>query len=480
MLLKSSLGSNRVRRMAALLGYALGLLMLVLTGGCTVTTATSATGNGNLVVDWTILGSVDSGQCTAHGAQTVSVQVFNSSGVEASSIAVNCSAFSATFNALPVGDYTIQAQLESAGGATLANLPASVAATVQDGLTTSETVDFSESAFNTPVAGTGTLEIDWTIAGSADASLCATHSAQTLSIQVFDASNVQYGGTINAACSSLTASVTGLPAGSYSVQAQMLDATGASITTLIGPLAETITSGVVTRQAVDFPEDSFGPATTNADQGTLTVTWTVADAATSSACATNGAADIVLALLDSNNVQVAAQDISCSAFSATLPSLNPGTYTLTAKLVDSNGADVTTTATIPDLEVSAGSNTAQPIDFPTTSFETPGTGTGTGSIAVTWTIASGTTTASCGAHNAASISLQLYQSDGVTTIGSAVLDPCTAFSATISNLSPGAYSLSAQLVNATGSVSTLIPPQPVTVTAGASAPLAFDFPTSAF
>ena len=373
MLLKSWLDSTPMRQTWSRLAATLSLALLAITGACTVTTAmdtTTTSGTGNLLVDWTIASSANAAQCSAYGAQTMSIQVLNSSGQQAGLTTASCSALRATVNGLPVGTYTIQAQLLDANGLALASLPAPVSATISDLTTTTETVDFPAVAFTTPVAGTGTLQVNWTIAEASDATLCATHAAQTLSIQVFNASNVQYGATTNAACSALSASIIDLPQGTYTIQAQMLDANGASVSSLVGPLTETISNGIVTTQALDFPDDSFGAVTTDP--------------------------------------------------------------------------------------------------------------TGTGSISVSWTIAEATNTASCGAHDAASISLQLYQADGVTPIGAALLDPCTAFTAILSNLTPGSYALSAQLVNSTMTVSTLIPAQPIIVTANAVATQAFDFPANAF
>jgi uncharacterized protein (DUF2141 family) len=481
MFFKSWLGSKRARSMGAFLTCALTLLSLALISACTVTTAADGTtqGTGNLVVNWTIASSADPGQCSLHGAQTIAIQVFNSGGLQAGSTTASCSSLSAGINALPIGTYSIQARLLDLNGGALASLSAPVAVTIDDLATTTQAVDFSAASFTTPVAGTGTLTLDWTIASASDATLCASHSAQTMSIQVFNASNIQYGTATTVACSALTASIVGLPAGTYTIQAQMLDVNGASITSLVGPLAETITGGAVTTQAIDFPEDSFGSVTTSPTAGTLSVSWTVAGSALTSGCTANNAANIALQLLDAANAPVgAAQTSPCTAFTATLSNVTPGTYTLTAKLVDASGADVTTTATVPGILITAATATAQPIDFPTTSFLT--SATGTGSINVSWTIESATAVASCGAHNAASISLQLYRADGVTPIGAALLDPCTAFAAVITNLTPGTYTLSAQLVNSTATVSTLIPPQPITVTAGGTASQAFDFPARSF
>jgi uncharacterized protein (DUF2141 family) len=481
MFFKSWLESKRARSVGALFACALALLSMAIISACTVTTATDATteGTGNLVVNWTIASNADATQCSTYNAQSIAIQVFNASGLQAGSTTASCSSLSASINALPVGNYSIQAQLLDVNGGALASLSAPVAATINDLATTSETVDFPAAAFTTPVAGTGTLTLNWTIASASDATLCASHSAQTMSIQVFNASNIQYGAATSVACSALTASIVGLPAGTYTIQAQMLDVNGASITSLVGPLAETITDGAVTTQAIDFPEDSFGSVTTSPTAGTLSVSWTVAESTAASGCTANNAANIVLQLFDTSNTPVgSAESAACTAFIATLPNVTPGTYTLTAKLVNTSGADVTTTVTIPGIVITATTATAQPIDFATTSFLT--SATGTGSINVSWTIESATAVASCGAHNAASISLQLYQSDGVTPVGVALIDPCTAFSAVITNLTPGAYALSAQLVNSTATVSTLIPPQPITVTAGASASQAFDFPASSF
>jgi len=65
--------------------------------------------------------------------------------------------------------------------------------------------------------------------------------------------------------------------------------------------------------------------------------------------------------LDANLRQIeAALDVSIAH--------RAGTFTLTATLVDANGADVSTTATVPGIVVIAATTTTQPIDFPATSF----------------------------------------------------------------------------------------------------------------
>jgi T-Q ester bond containing domain len=322
--------------------------------------------------------------------------------------------------------------------------------------------------------GTGSLAVSWTLESSSDPNQCSALGAQSISIKVSDLSGNQVA-SVTESCAALSTTIDDLPEGSYTMQAQLLDANAKGVTSILGPTPEAITAGQTTPQAIDFPEDSFGPGTTTANDGSLDLTWTVAS---STDCSVANATNIVLQLFDSNNTAVgSAQTAACSALSATLPDVAPGSYTLTAKLVDTNGADATTTVPVP-VVITAGTTTTQAIDFPRDSFET--SASGTGSIDVTWTITSGTSATSCESHEAASISLQLYDADGTTAVGDPILASCVAFETSITNLPPGSYTLSAQLVNDTGSVSSLIPPQPVTVTSGASAPEAFDFPSDSF
>jgi hypothetical protein len=319
----------------------------------------------------------------------------------------------------------------------------------------------------------GTLTVTWTVASTTDAAQCATYGAETISIQMTDASGNQ--SVTSAPCADFNTSISGLSSGTYSVQAQMVDASGASVSTIDGPLSVLINDGETTTQAFDFPVDSFGATSTG--DGLLTVTWTIADSGTPADCTGAGAASIELQLYDATNAPIGAPtDVGCSEFTATISGIPTGEALLTAKLVDASGADVTTTISVGVNVSTAG--TLQALNFPDDSILS--SASGTGSIAVTWEIASDTTVASCDEHSAASIELQVYDADGVTAIGDPILAPCVAFMTTISNLPPGDYTISAQMVNDVSPVSTVIPPQPVTVTANVSTPQDFDFPTNSF
>jgi len=320
----------------------------------------------------------------------------------------------------------------------------------------------------------GTLVVAWTVAGNTASTQCAVVGAQNVSITLTDVNGLQAGAT-TVSCGNGTTLFSGLSAGTYTVTANLLDASGNTLFT--SSTATAVNDGSTSTDAIDF-----STGTISGGAGSLTVTWTVESSATSAACSNANATNILLNLLNSEgSAAVAPLTVPCAMFTASFANVPAGNYTLTAQLLDANGADATTQASVA-VTVSGATGSTQAVDFPSTSFQngTTGSTTGTGSIAVTWTIEESTAVMGCGNHNAASISLQLYAADGVTPMGAPFIDPCTAFQATITNLAPGSYELSAQLVNSVMSVSTMIPPQPITVTDGGTATQAFDFPANSF
>ncbi|HEX3776722.1 MAG TPA: hypothetical protein VHV51_19755 [Polyangiaceae bacterium] len=314
----------------------------------------------------------------------------------------------------------------------------------------------------------GTLVVNWTVVSTTDPNQCAANGASAITVTVTDASGVSTPYT--ASCADFTTSIDDIPAGTYSVSAQLTDASGSAISTPVAVI-ETITDGSTTTANVDFPAESFGGAASG-----LTVQWTVAGSASASACSDAGAATIDLALFDASGLPVGS-DVTpaCDAFSATI-GVAPGAYTLTAKLVDASGNDATTTLTVQVTVTASGAT--QPIDFPADSFVTP-TGGGAGAIDVTWEIASSSMATSCSDHNADSISIQLYDADG-NPMGDPDNEPCGLFETFLTDIPAGDYEIGAQMVNNVGPVSTMIPPVAITVVDGQTTTQDFDFPTSSF
>ncbi len=326
------------------------------------------------------------------------------------------------------------------------------------------------SACSVTTTSGGTLDIDWTVAGSVDPNECTTVGAQSVSITLIDSLGVESGSTV-VSCGSLSTSFLGLNADTYQVNASLLDANGNVLVsdTSVVSVADTGT----TDDEIAFEAPLSGA-------GSLTVTWTVEDSAASNACEAAGARTIQLALFDATGAPVGdAETADCEAFSATITNLPAGNYSLTAQLFDASGAAVTTLASTDGITIAAGQPQTQAVNFSASSFVSGGNSS-TGSIAVTWTIEESNETASCDKYSASSISIQLYEADGVTPVGDASVISCVAFQATLTNLTPGTYTIGAQLVNAVMPVSSAIPPQPITVGAGATSKVVFDFPASAF
>jgi hypothetical protein len=115
------------------------------------------------------------------------------------------------------------------------------------------------------------------------------------------------------------------------------------------------------------------------------------------------------------------------------------------------------------------------VDFPTTSFQT-----NTGSLQINWTIASATNASDCAAHNAANVSVQIFNATNAP-VGAAHLEPCSQFTGTITGLAPGSYTFTGQMVDSNGSpVGTMIPAVAETTTANTTTTQQLDFPVSSF
>ncbi len=126
----------------------------------------------------------------------------------------------------------------------------------------------------------GSLSVTWTIASSSDASLCGPYGATNVALLVNDSSGNQFS-RVTLACSAMSTGIPNVPAGTYTVTAQMIDAQGSTISSVIGPISVSIAGGATTTQNLDFPTSAFSatPGT-----GTLTVNWTIENSTSAAEC----------------------------------------------------------------------------------------------------------------------------------------------------------------------------------------------------
>ena len=215
-------------------------------------------------------------------------------------------------------------------------------------------------------SSTGTLTVTWTFASASDATLCDKYGVSTVAVLVKDSSGNPYSNT-TPQCNTLASTDSNVPTGSYSIAAQLLDASGINVSNSIGPIYVSVTSGNTTIQNVDFPATSINTSSTT---GSLTIFWTIAsDSADTQQCSAYGAANISVALYGANGKQVGNKiTAACSAETTSIPNVAPGTYTLNAQMVDAAGQPVSTTFSAANITVKAQASTPQLIDFPVTAF----------------------------------------------------------------------------------------------------------------
>ena len=121
----------------------------------------------------------------------------------------------------------------------------------------------------------------------------------------------------------------------------------------------------------------FGCSTTTTDTtptvvvqeptGQLTLTWTVAGAASPSACLAYDADALEVNIFDSSGRQADTEFANCEDFALTVE-LGVDVYSADATLVDVNDAAVSTTLPLDDLRVTDGTELTVDIDFPDSSM----------------------------------------------------------------------------------------------------------------
>ena len=213
---------------------------------------------GMLQVDWTIASGPASAQCNTYGAVNIAINLLDSSGnLYGSTTSAACSAQTTSVSNLAPGNYTVNAKLVDANGQAVSSTASASAVTITAGAKKEQAFDFPASSFTGSTGTTGTLEVDWTLAATTNASLCTAHNAVNIAVQVYDSSSSPYGAIHTASCSAFMILIASLPPGMYSVDGQMLDVNGQPATTKIPPQPVTIVAGTTTPEQFDFPATSF-------------------------------------------------------------------------------------------------------------------------------------------------------------------------------------------------------------------------------
>lgn len=345
-------------------------------GGCTTKVTDGGTGGSggggggvgvgtaDLRVDWTIESTSTTTICGSHGVQNISIQLTDATTGGTTSYLAACGSFTYTIPDLPNHAFNISATLVDVNNQPLTTA-ATASLTLSDFNTNVAPFNFPTTSFlGTPATGTGWLEVDWTVESSTYASYCDAHGASAISIQVNNSSGVAQGAPVNVECSDFMGSIS-LPPGTYSVQAHMIDAAGQTISTTVSSTnLVTVTANTSSTPVFfDFPANSFTSTTPVTGTGSIEVDWTIDSVA--SGCSTYGAASVAIQLYDSNDEPYGTSHLAtCSAFTSTVINLEPGSYSVSAQMVDASGIAVSTATRAAALDVSAGQVRVQRFDFP--------------------------------------------------------------------------------------------------------------------
>ena len=168
-----------------------------------------------------------------------------------------------TLTGMPPGNYGVTAQLVDANVSPVSRMTPSQTVTVPSGGSAAVGLDFPASAF---VDVTGTLNVTWTIESSTDPARCTAHAAAEVWIQLSGAAppnwpsaSGTYSYGTNAACSTFSASIPNVVAGTYRLTAQLLDEYGGVASSTLPAQSVTVVGGGVGGLGFDFPTSTFGP-----------------------------------------------------------------------------------------------------------------------------------------------------------------------------------------------------------------------------
>jgi hypothetical protein len=174
-----------------------------------------------------------------------------------------------------------------------------------------------------------TLRATWTISDSSGAPLtCAAAGASTVQF-------IANGASYQAQCGPGSALIPLPSAGTYNIQANLLDSGGAVIAQL-SPISLAIHScGTTTLPAADFVLPACGP-------GAVHASWTITANGSPISCAQAGAAEVDITV-DSTMVA----PFTCTALSGTTPAIDGGiTHNISLSLLDSSGNVLSQTQTM--------------------------------------------------------------------------------------------------------------------------------------
>lgn len=113
-----------------------------------------------------------------------------------------------------------------------------------------------------------------------------------------------------------------------------------------------------------------GPGPVVVDTGTLVLDWTIDGTTDPDECDQSGSRTLDVTVTRADGANAGEFQEGCRAF-ATSIDLPPGTYSAEAVLLDSSGADRTTSVHIHTFDILGGDELSIPIDFSAGSFYAP-------------------------------------------------------------------------------------------------------------
>jgi hypothetical protein len=211
---------------------------------------------GSLTMLWTIVSSGIDSACTDRDAETLVLRLIDENGNQSGDeVTAPCTDFAIQVEDIVAGTYALELRLENGAGDSLTAWKELQDVVIEAEATTVEDVNFASAMF--VPSETGSLEVDWAIAGKATATACTARGAETLVIKLYDERGNRYGDPTQAACADFSVAIRRLPVGDYTLTAVLVDAGGDELTTTVDAEGMTIAEGETTSQSLAFPEDSF-------------------------------------------------------------------------------------------------------------------------------------------------------------------------------------------------------------------------------
>lgn len=211
--------------------------------------------------------------------------------------------------------------------------------------------------------------------------------------------------------------------------------------------------------------------------GTLTITWTIASTSDATLCDKYDASNVAILVNETSGNPYSRVNPACGTLSTTYFNVPDNTYSVTAQMINDSGNTVSNYIGPIVVSVTSGNTTVQNFDFPLVSFNVDAT---SGTLAVSWTIASSSTEPQCSSYGAVYFSVTLFDGNG-NQYGPTTSVACAAATINIPNLLPGSYAIVGQMLDAKGQpVSSAARATNVAVSAQKTTQQSFDFPAAAF